>query len=368
MRKWFKYIVLTTIMLFVGLKGVSAKMCEYTQTGSGLVSNNDAYLNVKVTFNDSGKPSAVIYGYKDKDIKNGNKESIKNWDKTLQEAYDSTGKCPTYVVVKKITGYGVYLNYNFDTAQKHCTLEAKGTANYGKNCVIASSKESNSSDDNSHKKKCQELVADYTKIAEQQSSTNFTTKECRDTDGKKYTAYAECTALAKSMLSVIREHDKEIQSCISSGYISKSDDDVKKYTSTFNEAESNLESFQKEVEKERDTYIDTGEVIEKDETVEALTGCDDMPETTKLLKQVYTLLKYLIPVLIIGLSIIDFIKVVASGEDKVFKEVWTKFVKRLIIGIIILILPQLLSMLIKMSGITKMYGGNGGLDFFCIFE
>ena len=90
-------------------------------------------------------------------------------------------------------------------------------------------------------------------------------------------------------------------------------------------------------------------------------------ETIKLLKQVYRLLRYLIPVLIIGLSIVDFIKVVANGEDKVFKEAWSKFVKRLIIGIVILLVPVLLGFIIKLSGVINAYGIDEN-NIFCIFS
>lgn len=96
--------------------------------------------------------------------------------------------------------------------------------------------------------------------------------------------------------------------------------------------------------------------------------CSEAGETIKLLRQVYTLLRYLIPVLIIVLSIVDFMKVVLSGEEKVFKEAWNYFIKRIIIGIVILLVPILIKMLINMAHINGIYKIGNGNDIFCIFS
>ena len=92
--------------------------------------------------------------------------------------------------------------------------------------------------------------------------------------------------------------------------------------------------------------------------------CDDVSNTVALFKQLYNLIKYLIPVIIIILSIIDFIKVVASGDDKEYKNAWNKLVKRIIIGIVILIVPQLLEFLLSLSGVL----GKAGKGIFCILS
>ena len=97
------------------------------------------------------------------------------------------------------------------------------------------------------------------------------------------------------------------------------------------------------------------------------TTCSDLPATTKLLKQIYGLIKYLIPVLVIGFSIVDFLKVLLSGEEKVYKESWLKFVKRLVIGVVILILPVILSFIINLSGVLESYGVDKN-NIFCIFS
>ncbi len=98
-----------------------------------------------------------------------------------------------------------------------------------------------------------------------------------------------------------------------------------------------------------------------------INGCGDLPKTTALVKQIYGLIKYLIPVLIIGLSIVDFLKVLLSGEEKVYKEAWSKFVKRIMIGIVILLLPILLRIVINISGVLEDYGVDND-SIFCILS
>lgn len=104
-------------------------------------------------------------------------------------------------------------------------------------------------------------------------------------------------------------------------------------------------------------------IIDKD----YFNSCEDAGETINLLNKIYTLLRYLIPVLVIGLSIVDFIKVVVSGDEKAYKNAWNKFIKRVIIGVVILILPALLSLLIRISGVLETYEISEQ-NIFCIFK
>jgi len=78
-------------------------------------------------------------------------------------------------------------------------------------------------------------------------------------------------------------------------------------------------------------------------------------KTIEFVKKIYNTLKILIPLLVIILSIIDFVKVLASGEDKTYKEAWSNFVKRAIIGILIFLVPTIVSLLLNLSGILGIY-------------
>lgn len=104
-------------------------------------------------------------------------------------------------------------------------------------------------------------------------------------------------------------------------------------------------------------------------TIKKIEGADDTDEdvkssgssntssnkTIELVKKLYNTLKILIPLLVIILSIIDFVKVLASGEDKTYKEAWSNFVKRAIIGILIFLIPTIVSLLLNLSGILGIY-------------
>lgn len=74
-------------------------------------------------------------------------------------------------------------------------------------------------------------------------------------------------------------------------------------------------------------------------------------ETIQLLKKIYKIIKILIPVLIVLLSTIDFLKVVLLSDEKDYSKAWNRFVKRIVVGIIFFIVPVLVSFLLKYSGI-----------------
>ena len=64
-------------------------------------------------------------------------------------------------------------------------------------------------------------------------------------------------------------------------------------------------------------------------------------------------------------SLVDFIKVVSTGDDKDYKTAWNKFIKRIIVGIVILLVPVLVSALINISGIANAEEAN---SLICILK
>lgn len=89
-------------------------------------------------------------------------------------------------------------------------------------------------------------------------------------------------------------------------------------------------------------------------------------ETTALVKSVYNTIKLLIPVLIIIFSIIDFLKVVISSDEKIYSQVWSKFMKRIVIAIAFFTVPALIKILLTLSDITGIYNIDVN-NIFCIF-
>lgn len=76
-------------------------------------------------------------------------------------------------------------------------------------------------------------------------------------------------------------------------------------------------------------------------------------KTFGFIKTMYNFIKIVIPVLIIVLGIVDFLKVVFSGEDKDMKASGTRFLKRIIVGIIFILLPALLEFLMSIVGFSE---------------
>lgn len=95
------------------------------------------------------------------------------------------------------------------------------------------------------------------------------------------------------------------------------------------------------------------------------SGCHLFGENmTPIIKWAIRIIYIAVPILIIILTIVSFIGVVLSGEEKNFKEVINKLVKRLLIGVAILLLPALLTFIIDMSGALQQYGIEKG-DLYC---
>ena len=81
--------------------------------------------------------------------------------------------------------------------------------------------------------------------------------------------------------------------------------------------------------------------------------CDklDGSKTLGWVKKIYTLLRILVPTLIIILSVIDFLGVVLSGESEKMEKAKSKFIKRIIIGILFILMPFILEFILKMAGV-----------------
>lgn len=67
--------------------------------------------------------------------------------------------------------------------------------------------------------------------------------------------------------------------------------------------------------------------------------------------EAYKLIKFAVPILIIGLSIVDFIKALSSQDESEVKKASSKLVKRLVIGVLIFVLPMIIEYLLGLAGI-----------------
>ena len=92
-------------------------------------------------------------------------------------------------------------------------------------------------------------------------------------------------------------------------------------------------------------------------------GCKSLGTTKSILTNIYSFIRFLIPTVIIVLSVIEFLGVVLSGENEKMEKAKKRFVTRLIVGFVILIIPSILELIFKLAGIL---GSNENLtDVVC---
>lgn len=83
------------------------------------------------------------------------------------------------------------------------------------------------------------------------------------------------------------------------------------------------------------------------------TDCNNIfqNEFGEFLKSIYDLVKFAVPIIILGFAIVDFLKALASQDDNEVKKATNKLVKRLIIGVLIFVIPTILDFVLKIAGI-----------------
>lgn len=69
------------------------------------------------------------------------------------------------------------------------------------------------------------------------------------------------------------------------------------------------------------------------------------------LKEIWKLIKFAVPILIIALSIVDFIKSISAHDESEIKKATNKLLKRLMIGVLVFVLPTIIEFLLHMAGI-----------------
>lgn len=72
-----------------------------------------------------------------------------------------------------------------------------------------------------------------------------------------------------------------------------------------------------------------------------------------IIKNIYKIFKIALPVLILILTIVEFLKVLFSGEDKTMKDAFKATTTRLILLIVVVISPILIEFVIKIAGVSE---------------
>ncbi len=74
-------------------------------------------------------------------------------------------------------------------------------------------------------------------------------------------------------------------------------------------------------------------------------------ELKKILKNLYTILRIGAVIIAIALSFMDFIKSLGKGDNDILKKLFSKAIKRLIIAVLIMFLPNLLELIFEILGL-----------------
>lgn len=89
---------------------------------------------------------------------------------------------------------------------------------------------------------------------------------------------------------------------------------------------------------------------------------DETSGTVIFLKKSYQYLKVLLPILIITLGIIDFVKVVVTGKDDDMKKAVKRLTTRIVVAVVFVLVPVIIQILINISGLKGEYSGiNDGI-------
>lgn len=110
--------------------------------------------------------------------------------------------------------------------------------------------------------------------------------------------------------------------------------------------ETIIASTEKQEQEEKEKLNDG-----KRETTKSSTWNSSDGNTNKFLKTIWDMLKIIIPMLVIIFSIVDFLKVLFISDEKNYKEAYTRLITRIAIGIILFLLPAILSLLLDLAGL-----------------
>ena len=82
---------------------------------------------------------------------------------------------------------------------------------------------------------------------------------------------------------------------------------------------------------------------------------DKNTATGKYLHDIYNIIKFAVPIILLALSIVDFAKAIINDNSDELKKATTMFSKRLIVAIVILIVPTILNFVLDLFGLKNCF-------------
>ena len=397
MKKLHFYILTIFVTLLLGFENVSAKdlSCDYHYyyNGNGLNQGSTAYdlwATCIFEFKDSGDLSShsctMNYYYKSEDNEKTKKVKLDNWTatgnykfvysndgKSVKESINNTKQCPSYLVayynVKSTLWWdssSFQLYAAIDESRAHEMVQHWADAG-----AIANTHILNGTflpTDVEEQEKAYKKIQEWTTALEKSTETSFDFSECEDST-KVITRYSECKTLISNMETTISTIEKEFNGYVKNNIVDENDSRVKKlyeliekYKNEIKKVNNNMENLDCEtklqlglvnecgvVQPEDDLDDSDGETHDPEYNSSSKTcvSCGDealtnIPEQLPMfVRNIVLVLQLLVPILLIGMGMYDFIRAVTSNDEKMMKESQNKFIKRIIAGVLIFLVTAI---------------------------
>lgn len=97
-------------------------------------------------------------------------------------------------------------------------------------------------------------------------------------------------------------------------------------------------------------------------STDAIQMCCDVQPFLRIIKLIISLIQWTVPLVLIVLGTVDMFKAVASGDEKVIKDVQSTFIKRLIYGAAIFLVPFFVRLILNFVNNNLIYDNSGLVD------
>lgn len=362
------FYIMLSILLFP--KYVDAKIAEntcsysgtYTYTQYGNEKSKDISITCDYFSNNTGQcniSTSLV------------SQPISNWGSyasfDAKQHYTNTKNCFAFMVfVDKDSIYNRYEVYAADTRETALKIAAEqGALGYGTSIISITGSESNT-DTEDELQQLYNKMDDYINLINKMNTDDspWDLGECLDEDGNlnsNAANYYVCKNRVQQFYNDINGWEAEIQEAVDSGLIDEDDSKLKEFKAAIGRSRGNINDVtdsglyegdsggNKKPDYDGDISFDTSKTLEGTTIFGRGFG--------QFLKKGYNLIKFAVPVIIIAMAIIDFIKATASQDQKEINKAATKLVKRLIIGVVIFVLPTILEFIFKIASVDSgLYG------------
>ena len=366
--KRINYIIVILISIFVLNNGVSAKsvskVCEYNNSDSAGSTKFAATFKVY----DDGSAEAIVTKVNNQTVNNS--ENIQNWS-SIKSKYQSNKECPLYLAI--------YDNGTFSNTKVwayYDQSEAISDATKNKANLITNAYEGVNASD-SDKAQIKKKMSQYANSCNSYASKTYDMTNCQD-QGQVTTKYTDCVNEADRDHAVIQQYVDDINGYVTKKYISANDEDYKTFKKMCDAAEKNIDLY-----KEALTYIKNKDYNEQSGTnIESKVSDNDVKDnkyvkdynnknnnysertydtdgsdifeicdvnknpqlvaSMKLIGIFVTIVKIIVPVILIILGSLDMSKAVVSKDNDAIQKALIVFFKRAVAAVLVFLAPTVI--------------------------